>query len=191
VRQRKAIAAVLWGAVMIFTAQMFPCRPSTGPPFDAGAVLALIERGLIVQPKLNGDRVVLVKQGSPVPVLYSRHGGQYTAAKLDLTRWQWLPDGTILDGEGWRGSFYPFDVPALANKPTGAMPCRDRVKLAEELTLKAGLPWIFATPSADWLHAGAANAPTWEGVVVKQPGHSYRWERSASGSSTTWTKRKW
>ena len=175
---------------MIYTAQMFPCRPSRGPPFDAAAVLALIERGLVVQPKLNGDRVLLVKQG-PVPVLFSRHGGHYTAARLDLGPWHWLPEGTILDGEGWQGSFYPFDVPDLANQATGAMPCRDRVKLAEELTLRAGLPWIFSTPTAAWLQAGAANAPTWEGVVIKQPGHSYRWEKSASGQSTTWTKRKW
>ena len=181
---------MLWGACVIYTAQMFPCRPSRGPPFDAGAVLELIARGLVVQPKLNGDRVILVKDG-PVPVLFSRHGGHYTAARLDLACWQWLPEGTILDGEGWRGAFYPFDVPKLAGEATGAMPCRQRVDLAERLTLRAGLPWIFVPPSADWLQAGRANAPIWEGVVVKQPGHSYRWERSASGNSTTWVKMKW
>jgi ATP-dependent DNA ligase len=82
-------------------------------------------------------------------------------------------------------------VPALAGEATGAMPCRERVKLAEELTLRAGLPWLFGTPSPDWLQAGHSNAPTWEGVVVKHPGHSYRWERSASGYSTTWYKMKW
>jgi ATP-dependent DNA ligase len=123
--------------------------------------------------------------------LFSRHGGHYTAARLDVAAWDWLPAGTILDGEGWQGRFYPFDVPDLANQATSAMPCRDRVKLAEELTLRAGLPWIFGTPTAAWLQAGAGNAPTWEGVVIKQPGHSYRWEKSASGSSTTWYKMKW
>jgi ATP-dependent DNA ligase len=152
--------------------------------------LELIARGFVVQPKLNGDRVLLVKQG-PVASLFSRHGGHYTAARLNLACWQWLPEGTILDGEGWQGSFYPFDVPALANDTTGAMPCSCRVDLVERLTHRAGLPWIFGTPSAEWLQAGAANAPTWEGVVVKQPGHSYRWEKSASGQSTTWTKWKW
>jgi ATP-dependent DNA ligase len=175
---------------MIYTAQMFPCRPSRGPPFDAAAVLALIARGLVVQPKLNGDRVILVKDG-PVPVLFSRHGGHYTAAELDLGPWQWLQEGTILDGEAWQGRFYPFDVPRLAGEATCSLPCSQRVDLAEELTLRAGMPWIFGTPSAEWLRAGAANAPVWEGVVVKQPGHAYRWERSASGSSTTWYKLKW
>jgi len=76
-------------------------------------VLATVRRleaaGYLIQPKLNGDRVLLVKRGWIVEA-YNRRGSRYGFSVHAISDWRALPEGTLLDGEGWQGRFYPFEA---------------------------------------------------------------------------------
>lgn len=138
----------------------------------------------VVQPKLNGDRVLLVKRNGIVEA-WNRHGSRYSFSVNAMADWGGLPDGTILDGEGWQGRFYPFEA-VIDDAPVEA-----RVEAARRYCLELGNAFIFDTPTDAFLRNGADNLPQWEGVVAKKRGSIYRWNRKAHFESIDWLKLKW
>lgn len=137
----------------------------------------------VIQPKLNGDRVILQKHNGAIHC-YNRHQSRYSFNVNAVTDWASLPDGTIIDGEGYGGKFYPFE--AVIDAPVEA-----RVAEAKRLCLLTGNAFIFDHPTDAWLLRGADNLPQWEGIVAKQRGTSYEWLNQANHTSWQWVKCKW
>lgn len=170
----------------------FPMRPTSGQRLTAQNVHQLIAgyqaRGYLVQPKLNGDRAVLVATHSGLQ-LWNRHGGPYQAACVQLWQWNHLPIGTILDGEVYDLMFCPFEV---LNGGTAIA----RAAAAKQLCQQRGIAYLFDEPSRGWLLDQAASTENilrrqWEGVVCKHASSTYRPLHAAHQESAEWIKLKW
>ncbi len=152
------------------------------------AVVADLEAdGWLVQPKLNGDRVLLVKRAGIVEA-WNRHGTRYSFS-VAAADWRGLPDDTLLDGEGWQGRFYPFEAIELAGEYLGRQCPAIRASVARELCRRLGNAFLFDRPAVAWLDNCRDNLPAWEGIVAKR-GRYYPtgkpWQESAD-----WLKLKW
>jgi hypothetical protein len=161
-----------------------------GEKLTPANVLAVVQdyrqRGYRITRKLNGDRVVLSVNGSLQ--WWSRYGQPYSF-NVNPAPWQDLPDGTLLDGEAYRGEFYPFlDV----NQPT----IGQGEDSARRITLEAGMPWIYGDITTEWLLQEARSGEKmttrkFEGCVAKLANSPYLPLRRPDMESATWTKLKW
>lgn len=123
---------------------LFPMRPRMGVRLtqaNALSTIAALHETHVFQPKLNGDRVLLGKQDDVLHV-YNRHQKPYTF-KLDLKPWASLPNGTLLDGEGKLGKFYPFETVAYAGESFCPKPVEERITHAAALCAEPGRKYIF------------------------------------------------
>lgn len=168
-----------------------PWRGSSLTPDSAGGVID--DDRWVIQPKLNGDRVIVVKLGGKIYAA-NRHGRFYSYTFDDSWLKKHLLDQTVLDGEVRGKRFFPFEAVAIAGDFQLARPVEDRVKLARQLVLEAGQPWLFSTPTLAEILAMIASSRsdnTWEGLVLKRRGSGYVPLGSPSQKTNSWMKQKW
>jgi ATP-dependent DNA ligase len=154
------------------------------------SVVAELAKTHLIQPKLNGDRVLLHKLDGYLSA-FNRTGTRYGFSIQAISAWQSLPDGTLLDGEGWGGRFYPFDVLTLAGQDLTRTAIESRTDSAKRLCLSTGNPWLWEEPTAAFLLRGLDNLPQWEGIVAKERGSIYEPITRPQNESWQWLKCKW
>ena len=169
-----------------------PMRPMEGERLTAQNILAVTrmyrERGYLLQRKLNGDRGVLESRPDGL-MLWNRYGSEYSASAVDLADWNVLPVGTILDGEVWRGEFYPFES-------IGPQDQAARIALAQHWCAFCSNPYVFGGVTDDWLMGEVTlNADPltrqWEGVVAKFASAKYVPLKKPHHESQAWVKLRW
>ncbi len=163
-----------------------PMRPVMDEALTPQNVLAVVHelsRTHEIQPKLNGDRVILRKVNGAIEC-FNRHQSRYSFNVNAVTDWAGLPDGTVLDGEGYAGKFYPFEAVCEG-------PVEERIAAAKRFCRQLGNAYIFDTPSDAWLLRCRDNLPQWEGIVAKAKGSEYEWLNKPSHTSWQWFKCKW
>lgn len=179
---------------------IIPMRPVMGarltPQNILLEVLQMKLRGYIVQPKLNGDRGVL--ESTPTGLkLWNRYGTEYCAGHIDLTPWQALPPGIMLDGELYQQAFTPFEAIHSNNARLLFTPTTEgRIAGAKLACQIVHVPFLFNEPADDWLmeQVNAAENPRtrqWEGVVCKLRTTNYLPMKKPDHESPYWTKCKW
>lgn len=176
----------------------FPARPSMGVPatkkLGLCCFIADMDRGYVVQPKLNGDRAclgIVERDGGNFILVQNRHGSWLTQKIKNVGSFVNLGAGTCLDGEVVDGQFYPFEVLAWGGESfmgdTGIV----REKLARIVCREAGVPYLFKPPTPKYVRRGFANLPRFEGWVSKDPKASYDLMSSATQESSSWVKYRW
>lgn len=172
----------------------YPMRPAPGPTLTSSNVLRLVRQieaaGWLVQPKVNGDRVLLAKLDGVVTA-WNRIGSRYSFTVNAVADWTGLPDDSLLDGEGWQGRFYPFEALRIEGQDLTGSCVSIRAARARELCQTTGNKFLFDRPADAWLKLCGENLPTWEGIVAKKLGEIYRPVRKAHFTSATTIKAKW
>ncbi len=141
-----------------------------------------------ISPKLNGDRGNLVVIDGDVHIS-NRHGSLYQFNVKNRKDFLKLPSHTVVDGEIWKGVFYPFEAVAVGGDSLMRQCPSVRAAQARELCRLVGVDWLFETPNKKWY--SSVKLPAWEGVVKKRLGSPYVPLASATQSSTSWFKNKW
>lgn len=174
----------------------FPMRPIKGRALQRPSsieqlwVEAVKDRLWVMQPKLNGDRVILaIVNGKIYP--QNRYGRMYRNSIWNARDFLKLPDRTCFDGEVFKGNFYPFELLAANGKNLIHTEVHERVQWARDMVRQIGHPWLFEAPSIEWLMRRTKNAPNYEGVVIKRAGTPYVLLGGASQSTFHWMKRLW
>lgn len=168
----------------------FPMRPTATGKMPVPALVNELRGRFVIQPKLNGDRAILWVLDGEI-YIHNRHGGEYRLMVRNRATFARLPRGTVLDGEVFGGKFHPFEVVRYGDLDLSERGAEARCRLAESLCGWLEIEWLFAEPSAEWLNAGAANAPQWEGVVCKRRDAVYRPCKKSHHESADWFKLKW
>jgi ATP-dependent DNA ligase len=151
---------------------------------------AVHDRRWVMQPKVNGDRAILAVVDGKVYV-QNRYAERYRQKVANAGDFLKLPDRTCLDGEVFKGSFYPFEVLACNGKNLLRTVVQERVQWARDLVRMMSHPWLYETPSVDWLMRRGKNAPNYDGVVLKRADSVYLILGSATQTSLDWMKRLW
>jgi len=172
----------------------FPMRPTHGPRITKRFVKTILEqmetKRYLFQPKLNGDRVLLGISDRQV-VASNRHYGWYQFQVQNATAWLKLGDGTLFDGEVFKGNFYPFELLALEGRSYKANTVEERAIMAMQMCRLCGVQWMYPEPTKKWLLNLGANLPAYEGVVRKRGDIGYMMLPNASATSPGWLKMKW
>jgi hypothetical protein len=173
----------------------FPMRPVAGLSIRTPEVVSMVIQDLddpsvVIEPKLNGDRAVVGVTPNGVYIT-NRHGSEYSFSVNNVSELRRLPVDTILDGEVWQGSFYPFAAISIGGESLMFKTCRERQRVAKDVCRCIKQKFLFARPSKAWVRRGAANGPQWEGVVQKIDSAPYIMLGSATQESKTWVKRRW
>lgn len=178
----------------------FPMRPTRcndikTPAAAAALVAKARQAGALLQPKLNGDRVEMAKHNGQI-LFANRHGDWYKFTVKNSSVWQAVQDGTVLDGEVWKGNFYPFEALAIGPEVLVWKGPHERSRRAAQLCSELGQPYLFSEVTESSLEelrakwSGKDN-PEWEGVVWKDAGSPYICLGSAAKDSATWNKHRW
>jgi ATP-dependent DNA ligase len=174
----------------------FPMRPIKGQVLQRSfGIKQLYEEAVddqmwVMQPKLNGDRVLLAVIDRTV--FTQNRYGQFYRQKIGNARdFLKLPNHTCFDGEVFKGNFYPFEMLVCGGKNLLRTAVHERVQWARDMTKFIGHPWLFETPSLAWLMRRGANAPNYEGVVLKRTGSGYTLLGSPTQFTFDWLKRLW
>jgi ATP-dependent DNA ligase len=174
----------------------FPMRPMKQRPLRIGAdTEEFIEKSLLtddwlVQPKLEGDRVVLAFVDKQI-LVQNRHGSWYKHPINNLKAFKKLPDRTVFDGEVFKGNFYPFDCLAADGKSFIFSTAAEREVLALKLCQYVGVEWKFEKPSKKWLRGNSKHLPEYAGVVLKKRNSQYVILGTADQFNAEWVKRTW
>jgi hypothetical protein len=174
----------------------FPMRPAHGSVLrNQGSVSTFIKNELskhdwVIQPKLEGDRACVGVLNKNV-YIQNRHGGWYTKRVKNLEDFKKLPSGTVLDGEVFKGNFYPFDCLALDGKTKMLCTASEREVLAFHVSKLLNHDWMFERPSERWVAALRGNMPVYGGVVLKRMGSVYVIAGSPGGFNLDWMKQVW
>jgi hypothetical protein len=142
----------------------------------------------VFQPKMNGDRVELSKDGDGNLHAFQRHLKRYTYS-FDLKPWQKLPKLTCLDGEVKDGHFHPFEAEAWDGVSLLSATQEDRIAQAERSCAECGRPFEFdlENPVGAYgctletlleVYLGETDqprntSPYWEGIVAKKKSCRY------------------
>lgn len=179
------------------TFPFFPMRPRKGFKLTPGSMINVIN-DYYLQPKLDGDRVVVSVEDGAV-ALYNRRGSRYSfrASNADKLA-EALPSGTILDCEIYGGVLYPFECIRYGDEDLRASYTAARCEAAEEACRIAGVPFLFGQLRLEDCDAivegkferGGIRGAAWEGVVAKRKGARYRFGATATDESPTWFKFK-
>jgi ATP-dependent DNA ligase len=173
----------------------FPMRPLRGGVIRNSASAEQVFRESeqshiwVIQPKLSGDRACVAVLKAKV-YIQNRHGGWYGHPVRNLADFRKLPDGTVLDGEVYKGSFSIFDVLAINAKSIMMDTAAERTILAMHLTKFLKHVWRFAPPTREWLKKMDQNVG-YDGVVLKRAASPYKISPSANACDTLWMKRTW
>ena len=174
----------------------FPMRPAEGRILSRPALIKqlwheAVDRKLwVMQPKLNGDRVCLACAGGKV-YAQNRHGDSYRFKIANAKDFLALPQPFCMDGEVFKGSYYPFEVLACNGKSLLTAEAYERAALAKAMVRFIDHPWLFDAPSLDWLMRRGSNLPVYEGVVLKRWTSHYVMLGSPRQSNLEWLKRTW
>lgn len=168
----------------------FPMRPTATGKIPTIRTIAGLRDKFTIQPKLNGDRVVLWVMAGEV-YTHNRHGSEYKMMVRNRNLFTKLPVGTILDGEVFGGKFFPFECLSFGDIDYTANTAETRCKLAECICYLLGIEWLFAEPTESWLAAGSANGSEWEGVVIRLRNSAYVPCKKPFHESDSWFKLKW
>lgn len=144
----------------------------------------------VIQPKLNGDRACLGIANGEVHI-QNRHGSWYMPRVRNAREFLKLSNGTCLDGEVWKGDFYPFEALAVDGKSFLPAAASEREVLAFQLVRFLGQSWMFERPTKKWLMRRWENLPQFEGVVEKRHDSHYVLAGSDKDPSRYWFKRLW
>ena len=171
---------------------MFPMRPKSGRQIttktDIKDIFTRIKSGWTVQLKINGDRAQVGVNENGVHVA-NRHGGWY-GLSVDITEWQSLPPGTLLDGEIFKKKFYPFEVVSYDGLSLDRSTPANREAKARWLCEKHKVQWLYE-PTQVVLSKMRENMPVIEGVVLKMANTPYLPLSTATRESDSWIKWKW
>lgn len=144
----------------------------------------------IVQPKVDGDRRLIICDGAGGIQVLSRDGlpTHLPAAIAKTLAAVNLP--VVFDGELLDGRLHVWDVPRFAGQITELSPCLDRVTVAYGLTRTIGSELIQCVPTAVDTAAKVAMVErvlegSGEGVMAKLANSPY-----VQGRSRTWRKVK-
>lgn len=183
---------VVRGLVMPF----YPMRPARGRSLRTPKLVEELFSAIkepedwVCQPKLNGDRAALAVLDNKVYV-QNRLGGWYGHSVRNARDFLKMPSRTCLDGEVYEGRFYPFECLAVGGNLFTFCTANEREVMAMQLMRLIKQPWIFGTPSKDWLLQRRSNLPKFDGVVLKRMNSPYVLLASPSQVSTDWLKRTW
>ena len=177
------------------TFPFYPMRPRLGESITQANVRLALRRakadGYLVQPKLNGDRVLVAVLEDHRVLAVTRHNSPYSFKVMNLELFAGLPAMTVLDGEVYRRQFYPFEAVAVAGESLVDSGPEERAPRARELCHRLGVAWQFDAPTARFMENRRGNLPVWEGVVLKKLGSRYLPLGSEAQESATWVKRRW
>lgn len=167
----------------------YPMRPRHGAKLDCKSAQLVIDKmeSCLVQPKLNGDRVCVVNYNGRI-VAQNRHGREYSFSIHNRNALESIPNGTVLDGEVWKGDFYPFECLVIGNKSLMMSCVTLRVKACTDICSRAGIEFVFGFEE-NYLYSGPTDK--WEGVVLKMKNKPYIPLGTSSQESSTWVKMKW
>lgn len=170
----------------------YPMRPQATQQWsreEIAAMLPTLTGEYIAQPKLDGDRCVLVVKDDGATELWNRHGSLYHFTARNRGDYgRHLPTSSIFDGEVWGRDFHPFDCIRWGDLEVDRLPVEARIEYARRACELVGNAYLFATPTPAWvLSAG----PEWEGVVLKLRGSAYRPLKKPFHESFEWYKVKW
>lgn len=172
----------------------FPMRPAIGPRLTkklAEEILAKMEtKRYIYQPKLNGDRALLGIAERRI-IVANRHYGWYHFQVENARDFLKLGDGTLFDGEVYKGKFYPFECLALEGRSYKCNTVDEREIMAMKMCRLVGTEWAYPTPTKKWLLNLDKNFPKYEGVVRKRSDFAYQMLPNTSATSPGWLKHKW
>lgn len=175
----------------------YPMRPTHGVQCTETQLRADLARGDVLQPKLNGDRVelgVISEHGVNKVIVANRHMSLYKFKVQNAWKFQPLPVGTCLDGEVWKGNFYPFEALAIGSKLLINEPVERRIAEAKIVCSAIAVEWLFEQPTVGWvtaqLRAGMAKLKVLEGYVRKRKGSLYSIV-GVERDHPDWTKIKW
>lgn len=174
----------------------FPMRPQFGAPFSNKRVIKQFNDEVLntydwfVQPKLDGDRASIGVVDGKV-YIQNRHGSWYKHRVNNLPDFKHLPNRTVLDGEVFKGNFYPFECLAVDGMSVVLHTPNEREVLAQAMVKLIGHTWKFPRPTLKWIERLSANAPEYDGVVMKRWGSPYIIAGSASTGNLDWKKRHW
>lgn len=172
----------------------FPMRPAHGPSIrtkkDATAIWKRANSlAYVAQPKLNEDRAVLAVVDGEV-YIQNRYA-QWMRQPCSVQRWLKLPDRTVLDGGVYGKQFYPFEALAVWGRSFLGATCEERIVMAFQMSRLCGVPWMFESPTRSWVDARVANAPQYEGIVLKERNSPYILAGSATQENSSWLKCRW
>lgn len=173
-----------------------PIRPFPGPVLrNQGNVEDFYRQELrrhdwVIQPKLEGDRACVGVLNKNV-YIQNRHGAWYKKRVNNLEDFRRLPSSTVLDGEVFKGNFYPFDCLALAGKSYLLCTAAEREVLAFQVSKILKHDWKFERPNKRWVAALRGNMPLYGGVVLKRMGSPYIIPGDPSKLSLDWMKQTW
>jgi hypothetical protein len=164
-------------------------RPTSGAIATEAQLQKDIDGDWLCQPKLDGDRVILGVAADGL-IFTSRHLGEYSFQVKNAAKFKHLQSGTCLDGECWKGNFYPFETLAIGNQSFLGESVERRVGHARYICELVGVPWLFEPiTDAGWIKR-AKKTPEIEGYVKKRLGSTYEITGSQR-DSLEWVKCKW
>lgn len=170
----------------------YPMRPMMGEKLTAGNILPVVNyyrsRGYEIQRKLNGDRAIMEVTRNDGVIFWNRYGSRYSFS-VNAAPFKGLLIGTILDGENYQGTFYPFEQISTVSTTT------ERIRDCRLLCGMIGVPYIYGEVTNDWLMVEFTLPPSrtrmWEGVVCKMKHRPYQPLKTADQESPEWVKLKW
>src|SRR5574337_416158 len=133
----------------------YPMRPVRGRALQRPSGIktlweeAVRDKLWVMQPKLNGDRVILAVVRGKV-FAQNRHASWYQKKIGNAADFLKLPDRTCLDGEVFKGNFYPFEVLACNGRSLLRTEVHERVQWARDFVRHINHPWLFEPPSVEW-----------------------------------------
>lgn len=144
----------------------------------------------LIQPKLEGSRASIGILDKKVHI-QNRHGAWYRRKVNNLADFAKLPNKTVLDGEVFKGDFFPFECLAIDGVSVVRATAFDRQDIAFKLVTLLGHTWKFKRPDKAWVAQLRKNEPVYGGVVLKRSGSPYIIQGAANGASRDWMKRCW
>ena len=167
----------------------YPPRPSGGPL--SLSIYGHLLKTHMSQPKLNGDRVlVLIDNDAGVIKYANRHGSLYKFKVVPPIAKN-TTGKCLFDGEVEGSAYYPFEALMLNGQDLRAECPSVRASVAKAHCQMNGIPWLFDQPTEAWLEAGKKNGKRWEGVVLKKLKSRYLALPTATAHTPGWTKMRW
>lgn len=182
---------IMRGLVMPFS----PMLPSEGRSIRTSKAVnelctEIEDKEWICQPNVNGDRACIGVLDKRV-YIQDHRGGWYPHSVKNVSVYAELPNRTCLDGVVLEGNFYPFECLAVGGNLFTFFTTDEREIAACMLMRLINQPWIFDTPSKEWLLKRRANLPKFEGVIMKRSNAPYAFQTCPNKPSPDWLKRNW
>lgn len=174
----------------------YPMRPAQGRVLrnqgnvDEFYSQVLRKHDWIVQPKLEGDRACVGVLNGKV-YIQNRYAEWFKHKVKNIDDFKKLPNNTVLDGEVFKGNFYPFECLASSGKTFLMATATEREILAFQLMKFLGHEWKFEKPSKAWVAKLTEQMPIYGGVVLKRQASPYIMLGSPAQASLDWLKRCW